>query len=1113
MIKEHCKKSQSSIATIFRVIRQYSYTKLFKKYTSGNFSYHKILANNLIFNDSCRIVARFKDYLIFDDNTEFLRRFYTEEESNPRLNRILTFYETYSKIFPNYMILKESKYLYRNIRKKQKMIDAVNEIKREEEENRKRMKKNNGKITKDDNELFTKTVKEEIKTFQENTTFEKHRNQFDSENEDGNESSISISIVNRKMFFENKENKLNSGSINRLDSIGDKTNSIHESFITNETNHSISGILNVLNDNKIYIKDLPKLLEINNYSKNSQKLKNQKKTNKNECKKNSAEKKNLKNIQLFSSTNKLDKNNKKNKKNETLSRQKQLSKNISNSTNINGNYLSSKTFKKLSNPSTSIGSVFIANTEKNINEINQFQNIIIPKGNTVININNNYFEQIASSTLPMGYYTNQNFKLKTNSNITNNNNSTFKKSKTNQHCKSSKNNLIHMTEKKTKLLKSSNSVNKETKEKNISIKHHCKQISQDYIYQKNKHLELTKVNKNEKCLTNNDKDDKIIIREKIIKFGSLSPQPTIVHVDGYQEEKKKIQEENILKNSKKYTYKNYYTENNDPNLITGNTKWNEEEDDNKEREKLLLHIRDLIENKKKDNNKIGNRYNKTKNNKLRSKNFDIENNFNLSNISKYKTINNFNKENQSSTNILKKSENICMTNENLISKKKLENTNNDKICKNEEINKKQKIKRSMGFKKISIKEKKNRTKGFLKNSNVNNTYNTSTKMAKDKSKNFYRKNNDNYMDNKNLFNSSNLESILKSTEFINNRINKKSKLLNKRNEYLIKTNKSEIEFPIEKGVPILSQSLLYKSANSQLTNLLMSHKKEDLYTSESNTTAKIYQKGKIQNLKYNKKNYKEEFKEDLNFEVMYQSMKINSSLNGNSINNYYNDNLSHKILFTEYNNTNNYINLNNITHNKRKTLTKTHNMNNSDIKNKYKSLLLKKNKQKSCELNKQSNIQQKINQELIERMNFIKHNNKNNFYQNYKENKFKLNKIKRYIGKNIGSFDNLSGSNINNLGNTQNFARNSLNFEHSTFQTPSTGNKKLGLYKKVISKKPKLLRENKKVFEKKVKNFATPGAIKVNRSKFLEKVKDKFFENNKMNTMINFNSCYSHKNL
>ena len=250
MIANSKEINQSSKQTIFRVLRQIAYTKLFKKYSSGNFSYNKILVNNLIFNDSCRIVARFKDYLILDDNTEFLRRFYFDEESHPKLERILNFYETYSKIFPNYMILKESKYLYRNIRKKQKMIDAVNEIKREEEENRKKMESGN-KNDNEENELFTKKVKEEIKTFQENTTFQRY-NDFDSDN-DKNDNSISISLFNKKMF-ENMDS--GQGIWN------DKSNSKLESFVTNETNHSISGILNVLNDNKIYIKDLPMLLEI-----------------------------------------------------------------------------------------------------------------------------------------------------------------------------------------------------------------------------------------------------------------------------------------------------------------------------------------------------------------------------------------------------------------------------------------------------------------------------------------------------------------------------------------------------------------------------------------------------------------------------------------------------------------------------------------------------------------------------------------------------------------------------------------------------------------------------------------------------------------------------------
>ena len=353
MIKHHHYSNiQSSRTTIFRVLRQISYTKLFKKYTSGNYSYHKILANNLIYNDTCRIVSRFKDYLILDDNTEFLRRFYYGEESVPRLEKILTFYEKYSKIFPNYMILKESKYLYRNIRKKQKMIDAVNEIKREEEENRKKMKQNNGKINKEKNELFTKKVKEEIKTFQENTTFEKYKNQFDSDNERESENSISISVMNRKKFFEYLDNKYDKEMPVSTEVAGEKSNSIFESFVANETNHSISGILNILNDNKIYINDLPKLLEINNYSKNSEKIINKQKKQSKTMKKSPDIKNTKNNNQLTSSIDKLDKkqNNKRSKKSEIPLKENNR-KNISDSSNLinnntKGNILSKKKFKK-----------------------------------------------------------------------------------------------------------------------------------------------------------------------------------------------------------------------------------------------------------------------------------------------------------------------------------------------------------------------------------------------------------------------------------------------------------------------------------------------------------------------------------------------------------------------------------------------------------------------------------------------------------------------------------------------------------------------------------------------------------------------------------------------
>jgi hypothetical protein len=41
------------------------------------------------------------------------------------LPKLLEYYENYSKIFPNYIILHEAKYIYKNIQRKQKMIDNM----------------------------------------------------------------------------------------------------------------------------------------------------------------------------------------------------------------------------------------------------------------------------------------------------------------------------------------------------------------------------------------------------------------------------------------------------------------------------------------------------------------------------------------------------------------------------------------------------------------------------------------------------------------------------------------------------------------------------------------------------------------------------------------------------------------------------------------------------------------------------------------------------------------------------------------------------------------------------------------------------------------------------
>ena len=310
-----------------------------KKYLSTEYTYNYQCGNYLLYNERSRVVAIYKEYLIFDDSTEFLRRFYTKIESKPRLNRILTFYENYSKIFPNYMILPESKYLYKNIRRKQKMIDAVNEIKREEEENRRLIGSEKKYLQNENNvKVFTQDINDYIENHNPSETRDFDDNSFSN--------SISISYLSKKCIPSCENSFINENKNNYN--------------IINETNLSIEKILNIMNTSKIYSDELKQgiLIEENikrkkQIEKENQYLNSPKKTKKYISK-------------IINSQNHISLNT------------KDIITNISSPTY-------SHIHKLLSNLNS-------GNNDKNYNIINNYQNIIIPKGNTIININNNYYQ-------------------------------------------------------------------------------------------------------------------------------------------------------------------------------------------------------------------------------------------------------------------------------------------------------------------------------------------------------------------------------------------------------------------------------------------------------------------------------------------------------------------------------------------------------------------------------------------------------------------------------------------------------------------------------------------------------------------------------------------------
>ena len=112
-------------------------TKLYSKYNSSNISYGIKKIDDLIFLETSLYTNKFREFLLYDEETDFLRRFYSSKEQIPKLKNILLFYKKYSKIFPNYIIMSGSKYLYKNIQKKQKMINNLQEMKKQEKRNRK----------------------------------------------------------------------------------------------------------------------------------------------------------------------------------------------------------------------------------------------------------------------------------------------------------------------------------------------------------------------------------------------------------------------------------------------------------------------------------------------------------------------------------------------------------------------------------------------------------------------------------------------------------------------------------------------------------------------------------------------------------------------------------------------------------------------------------------------------------------------------------------------------------------------------------------------------------------------------------------------------------------
>ena len=135
--------------------------RLIKKYDHPISYYHVKLIDDILYNEQTRFVGKFKEILIYDDPNEFLTSLYNKMEIIYKLPKILTFYDKYSKIYANYTAIPEKKYMYKNIKRKQKLIEQVQKINKNkfyyDDEN-----KENEILT---SKVFTSNVMDSINSF------------------------------------------------------------------------------------------------------------------------------------------------------------------------------------------------------------------------------------------------------------------------------------------------------------------------------------------------------------------------------------------------------------------------------------------------------------------------------------------------------------------------------------------------------------------------------------------------------------------------------------------------------------------------------------------------------------------------------------------------------------------------------------------------------------------------------------------------------------------------------------------------------------------------------------------------------------------------------------
>ena len=614
------KNQNSTNNLVLRIIEHMSFIKLSAKYSAKSYTYSNIITNKIILNQKCSALSKYKDLALYNKEKEFLHRFYSKYELFLRLKKVCEFYEKYSKIFPNYICLYESKYIYKNIRRKQKMIDAVNQIKYEN--------KKGDQVDKDnkyfDNEIF----KGALFTNEVNKEIEKE-NILNNQNCKNQNIDDTLFTQNSNSFYikndicnQNKK----SNDKNRKKEYDLKSNVFMDSFITNnESNRSLYNIMDVLNGNKIYVNDLKLIL--NDENENSNNIQN---INNNNIERISNKYRRYDGIKQIVIKGNLNNINDTSKINSIQNTQSNIDKaKLKNNNQIDENInKAKKVFKKSNTKQFPIISEMKKNKKiiKNKNIVsnsnlknenyskNKIQNNNIYNNKKAISPKSKNKTKFSKEKLFINFNTNENNHLNTLPGKENTCNNYYLSTRVSQNKKQPEQKKEKTKTEDKNALKKENGVifkRKMTNNQLTNIKKYVryKHISEDLCKYCNTNdskesVEKTlKLNTCNSLINNFSKNNNSKLKKECMSSRSSIGTNSRIKSNKIISNIKKLERPHIINNNiiiqNNNNYNYYLTENNNPNLITGTNRNNFDNDDyDSEREKLIEYLRDMIESQK-----------------------------------------------------------------------------------------------------------------------------------------------------------------------------------------------------------------------------------------------------------------------------------------------------------------------------------------------------------------------------------------------------------------------------------------------------------------------------------------------------------------------------------